>query len=336
MVAVNMVELTGFDELLQMLIKGDLNGALRAVFAGISDSLFSSLTENREYLLQILMVAVLAAFFTNLTTAFDGGLLGEHGFYVSFLMIFALAVRAFSSFYEIGQGLMARVVDTVKVMLPAYVIAVTGAGGSFSGTAAYELMSMVLGCIQYFILYVLFPMVQVYFLFQFINQLNKEQYFTKWMEMLKGGVNWCLKTISVFVIGMHLLKGLISPMVDAVKVGSIQKGISALPGGSFVAAFTGVFLGCSVLIKNCVGVAGILILLGIVAVPLLKMTVLVAVYKLFSALLEPVIDKRLSKALSGIHDAGALLLRISITSVVLLIVSIALIAACTNTMLYSN
>ncbi len=331
-----MVDIAGFDQLLRELLEGNINSALERLLSGISDSMFASLAANREYLLEILMVAVLAAFFTNLTTAFQGSLLGEQGFYVSFLMIFTLAIRAFSSFCEIGQGLLKEVVDSTKLMLPAYVIAVTGAGGSFSGTAAYELMNMVLMCIQYFILYVMFPMVQVYFLFQFINQLNKEQYFTKWMEMLKGGIHWCLKSISLFVIGMHLLKGLISPMVDAVKVGSIQKGISALPGGSFVAAFTGIFLGCSVLIKNCIGVAGILILLGIVLVPLLKMSVLVVIYKVLSALLEPVIDKRLSNALSGIHEAGVLLLRISFISVMLLIVSIALIAACTNTVFYMN
>lgn len=329
-----MVEIAGFDEMLNMLLGGDVNGVIEILLSGISEALFSSMAENRDYLLQILAVAVLAAFFTNLTSAFGSGLLGEQGFYVAFLMIFMLSVQAFSSFYEVGEKLVSDIVDSAKLIIPAYVIAVTGAGGSFSGAYTYELMCMVLGCIQGFILYVLFPMVQVYFLFQFINQLNKEQYFSRWMSMLKDVISWCLKTISVFVIGMHLLKGLISPMVDAVKVGSIQKGISALPGGSFVAAFTGVFLGCSVLIKNCVGVLGILVLLSIVAVPMLQMFIMVILYKLLSALLEPVIDKRLSKSLSGIHDAGVLLLRVCVTSVVILIVSIAMIAACTNSRVY--
>lgn len=331
-----MTGIAGFDDMLRMLLAGDVNGVMDMMLSGISETLFSSMAENRDYLLQILAVAVLAAFFTNLTSAFGGGLLGEQGFYVAFLMIFMLAVQAFSSFYQVGEGLVMGIVDTAKLILPAYVIAVTGAGGSFSGAYAYELMCMVLGCIQGFILYVMFPMVQVYFLFQFINQLNKEQYFDRWLSMLKDVINWCLKTISVFVIGMHLLKGLISPMIDAVKVGSIQKGISALPGGSFVAAFTGVFLGCSVLIKNCIGVLGILVLLGIVAVPMLQMLVMVILYKLLSALLEPVIDKRLSKSLSGIHDAGALLLRVCVTSVVIMIVSVAMIAACTNSRVYIN
>lgn len=329
-----MTGITGFDEMLQMLLQGDINGVIDILMSGISEALFASMADNRDYLLQILAVAVLAAFFTNLTSAFGGGLLGEQGFYVAFLMIFMLAVQAFSSFYQVGEGLVTGIVDTAKLIVPSYVIAVTGAGGSFSGAYAYELMCMVLGCIQGFILYVLLPMVQVYFLFQFINQLNKEEYFGRWLSMLKDVIGWCLKTISVFVIGMHLLKGLISPMIDAVKVGSIQKGISALPGGSFVAAFTGVFLGCSVLIKNCIGVLGICILLSIVAVPMLQMFVMVILYRLLSAILEPVIDKRLSKAISGIHDAGVLMLRVCVTSVVILIVSIAMIAACTNSRVY--
>lgn len=329
-----MVAIDGFDGLLNELLQGNVNGVLETLWEGVEASLFEAFADNRNYIVQILAVAVLAAFFTNLTTAFAGGLLGEHGFYVAFLMIFVLSVQAFSSFYTIGESLITSIVDATKLMLPAYVIAVTGAGGSFSGTTAYELMCLVLGCIQYFILYILFPMIQVFFLFQFINQLNKEQYFTRWLEMLKDVIGWCLKSISIFIVGMHLVKGLISPMVDAVKVGSIQKGISALPGGSFVAAFTGIFLGCSVLIKNCIGVLGILVLLSIVSVPMIQMLVMVILYKLVSAFLEPVIDKRLSKALAGIHDAGVMMLRVCFTSVVILIVSIALIAACTNSRVY--
>ncbi len=94
-----MTGITGFDEMLQMLLQGDINGVIDILMSGISEALFASMADNRDYLLQILAVAVLAAFFTNLTSAFGGGLLGEQGFYVAFLMIFMLAVQAFSSFY---------------------------------------------------------------------------------------------------------------------------------------------------------------------------------------------------------------------------------------------
>ncbi len=331
-----MVAIDGFDTLLNLLLRGNVDEVLEIVFADVKSGLFDCLACNRDYILEMLAVAVLAAFFTNLTSAFTGELLGEQGFYVAFLMMFALAVQAFSSFYSIGEELVENIVEAMKLMLPAYAIAVTGCCGSCSGTAAYELIYIVLGCIEYFILYVLFPCIQIYFLFQFVNELNKEQYFTRWLSMLKDVISWSLKVISIFVVGMHLIQGLVSPMIDAVKVGSIQKGISALPGGSFVAAFTGIFLGCSALIKNCIGVVGILVLFGIAAVPFMQMLIIVFLYKLLGALLEPVIDKRLSRALAGVHASGTLLLRVCFVAVMLLIVSIAMIAACTNSLIYTG
>ena len=325
-----MASIDGFDEMLRMLLHGDLNGVISHILDMISAELFASMAKNRDYVIQILVVCVLAAFFTNLTNAFGSSLLGDQGFYVAFLMIFTLSVRAFSSFYEIGETMVERAVDTTNVLLPAYMISVTGASGQMSAVAAYELLYLVLGLIQNVILYVMFPLIQVYFLFQFINQMNREQYFTKWITMLSDLISWGLKMICIFVVGMHIIKGLISPMIDAVRVGGIQKTISALPGGSFVAAFTGVLLGCSVLIKNCIGVLGMLILVSVAAVPLIQMSVILVMYKLLSALLEPVIDKRLSKAFAGICDAGTLFIRICFTSVVIVMVSITMIAACTG------
>ena len=326
-----MAAIDGFDEMLKMLLQGDVNGVLMQILSGISDDLFGTMAMNREYMIQILIICVLAAFFTNLTNAFGSGLLGDQGFYVAFLIIFTLSIQAFSSFYEIGQSMVEQAVDMTNVLLPAYVISVTGACGQVSAVAAYELIYMVLGIIQNVILYIMFPLVQVVFLFQFINQMNQEQYFTKWISMISDLIGWGLKMIGIFVVGMHVLKGLISPMIDAVRVGGIQKTISALPGGSFVAAFTGVLVGCSALIKNSIGVLGMLLLVSVSAVPLIQMAVILVMYRLLSALLEPIIDKRLSKAFSGICHAGGMLIRICFTSVVIMIVSIAMIAACTGT-----
>lgn len=325
-----MDQIDGFMELLQKLLAGDVNGACMDMLAGVKAALLSSISENQEYLIALLSVAVLAAFFTNLTSAFGGGLLGEQGFYVSFVLIFTLAIKAFGVFFSVAEDVVRQILEVMQLLVPTYIVSVTGAAGSITGTAAYELICLVLTCIQYGVLYIMFPLLQTFFLFQFINQLNEEQYFTRWIALIKDLIGWGLKMITVFVVGMHLLKGMITPVLDSVKVGMVQKGINAIPGGSFVAAFTGVFLGCSILIKNSIGVAGILILLGIVAVPFVQMGVMVVSYYVLAALLEPILDKRLIKAMSGMAEAATLTFRTAFTSVVLLIVSIAMIASCTN------
>ncbi len=319
-----------FTDILYMLLDGDVNGACMELFQDIKTVLFSGISENREHLVALLAVAVLAAFFTNLTSAFGGGLLGEQGFYVSFILIFMLSMQAFSVFFSLAEETVESLLNVMKLLVPVYVVSVTGASGSLTGATSYELICIVLTCIQYGVLYLLFPLLQTFFLFQFINQLNEEQYFSKWISFMKDLIGWSLKSITVFVVGMHLLKGMITPVLDSVKVGMVQKGINAIPGGSFVAAFTGVFIGCSILIKNCVGVAGILLLLSVVAVPYIQMAIMVVSYYVLAALLEPILDKRLMKAISGMAEAATLTFRTAFSSFVLLIVSIAMIASVTN------
>ena len=71
-------------------------------------------------------------------------------------------------------------------------------------------------------------------------------------------------------------------------------------------------IGCSLLVKNAVGVSGLLIIGLIALVPALKILALLVTFKLSSALIEPISDKRLVECL---NNMGNLLVVLFITVV---------------------
>lgn len=100
-------------------------------------------------------------------------------------------------------------------------------------------------------------------------------------------------------------------------------------GNTISSAASSVLLAGS-LVKNAVGVAGIVVLIIICAMPLIRLWVSEFAYKGLSAVLQPVSDKRIIKCLSMTSDAIKLLAYAVGLAAMFFAISIAVISTMTN------
>ena len=172
------------------------------------------------------------------------------------------------------------------------------------------------------------PLVQVMILFVFLNEVVEGERFSKMTELLEDGIRFVLKFVTGTVVGLNVVQGLIQPAADRVKGSMFAKTASAIPGiGNSVQAVSEIIVGAGTLIKNSVGVAAMIIVLGITLLPVIKMGVLVFFYKFSAAVIEPVADKRISGTLNGVCRGSVLLAKIMLTSMLLFLITIAMVAA---------
>ena len=102
------------------------------------------------------------------------------------------------------------------------------------------------------------------------------------------------------VVGFHVVQGLLLPYADSLKNGAAQKLVGMIPGiGQGAAAAAQMILGSGVLLKNAVGMAGAVVVFLILAVPMLKLLVLMLFYQCAAAILEPICDKRIISCISA-------------------------------------
>ena len=129
-------------------------------------------------------------------------------------------------------------------------------------------------------------------------------------------------------MGLNVVQNLIGPAKDRMGHGIFAKTASAIPGlGNAVGSVTELLLGAGIVMKSCVGTAGLVVLVLISLVPLLKALCLAFFYKLAAAVTEPVSDKRISGCLKGLANGGMLYVKLLGYSVLLFFVTIALTAA---------
>lgn len=88
--------------------------------------------------------------------------------------------------------------------------------------------------------------------------------------------------------------------------------------------------GCSSILKNAVGIVGMILIIGIVAMPIIKLIVLTVGYHLVAAVCEPMADKKIVDLLSQMGSTFKILLAIMFFIAVLLIIGVAMTLKISN------
>lgn len=109
--------------------------------------------------------------------------------------------------------------------------------------------------------------------------------------------------------------------------GYAGKTAAAIPGvGNAINGVTEVALGTAVLIRNGLGVMGILILIILGLPPVVKLGMNTLLYKFLAAIVQPVSDNRMVGCLSTVGDGCRLLLRVLLMVELLLLITIAILS----------
>ena len=285
------------------------------------------LLADRVVLFQVVLLVLLAALFANFTNVFSGSQAGEASFYLVYMLLLALLIHSFRSLSAGLSGSLEDLTAFMQALMPSYFLAVTAASGAATAMVFYEMVLGVIFLIQTLLLKAVIPGIQAYVVIQLINYLHKEDFLSKLAELLKTVLEWSLKTITAVVIGMELIQNMISPALDSLKRDALGKTAAAIPGiGNVIDGATEVALGTAVLIRNCLGATGILILVILGLPPVIKLAGTVLAYKLLAALLQPVSDKRMTGCLWAMGEGCRLLLKVLLTVELLLLITIAVLA----------
>ena len=282
-----------FGETVRSIVTGDLSVSVDLLGQLLSDQLFYALQVNRESLVHMLLIAVIAAMFTNFADVFQARQISEISFYVLYILMIALCLGAFQSAAAWVEDGIRLLTAFMKALCPVYFIAVSLAKGSMTAAAFYNLALLVILLVEVFMVNFLLPALHVYMMIKVLNYLSQEEYLSRFTELIETVVSWTLKTLLALVIGLNTIQGLIAPAVDSVKRSALTRGVEAIPGvGDAIGGTAEVILGTAVVVKNGIGIAGAIICFALCAVPLVQAGIMVLMYKLAAAVLQPVSDKK--------------------------------------------
>lgn len=315
------------EEILNQILKGESLFQKETMSKWFKNIVKAQLQREQKAMFQVVLLVLLAAVFSNFTAVFGDGKTGETSFYITYMLLLALLIKSFGSMGVELKELLENFILFLKALMPSYFLAVTASSGSATAMIFYEAVLFLIYVIQVVFLKGIVPAIYVLALVELVNYLHSEDFLSKMAELLQTLIEWGLKSCMAVVLGMQLIQNMIGPAMDSLKRDIIGKTAASIPGiGNAINGVTEVALGTAVIIRNGIGVVGIIILVCIGIRPVIRLALLAFLYKLLAAVVQPVSDKRMTGALSTIGNGYVLFLKVLLCMELLIFITIAILS----------
>ena len=284
----------------------------------------------KSLMIMLITVVLIGSVFVNVSGSMGNGFISENGFYITYLIITAILLTSFMITLDMVSDSIRLLLNLIKLIIPFFAIAINFVGHASSAATMYEIIMIGIWLVESVILNIILPMIRFFVIVTLVNNINKEDYFSKLTKLIESLVNWILKTIIFFIAGLNIIKSLIEPHIDMLGKNAVSKVVSALPSGTMISVLTGTFLGAGVVVKNSIGIAGIILIGLIVCAPVLKTLFVMLIIRVTAVILQPIGEKRYIEGLEGLAQGIKLLLLCIFSAVTLFVLTIAIMAYATN------
>lgn len=300
----------------------------------LKENILGAAADWKQLFVSILVLFIVSALINGFLSAFknDGAAHAARMFFV--LCELLVLVNAFRDVLVIVEDAMERMLEFLKLMLPAYMICIAAAGSGLTALIFYKLLLGFLCLIEGIIVAALTPFVEGYVLLGVVECIWGEGRFSGIMELIKKLVHCVMKGMVVILSGSSILQIIITPVMDKTNTAVLHKTAGAIPGiGDIVESVSSVTLASAIAVKNSLGALILVVLILIIAAPVLRAFMVIAVIKISGALGSICGEAQMTKCVDYISEAGFMLLQLLITVATLFFVTIAAVTNATSTAL---
>lgn len=320
-----------FRDYVDRLMKGEEGFSLSSIGNQLIQTVKSNIKGHIDTFARLITIALVAAIFTNLSTAFKNNQVAETGYYITYLLLFSLLISSFIEASVIAASTIGQILDFMKALVPAYCISVGFCTGSATSMVYYQAALGIITLADIILVNIVIPMINFYMVIMLANNLSKEDMLSKLAALLETIIRWLLKSLLAVVVGFQTVQGLIIPVADRLKRSTLFKASEAIPGvGNAIGGVTQTILGAGVLLKNSIGVAGLVVIVAICIIPIIKLVIISVVFRCGGASLQPVSDNRIIECISASSKSAEMLLHSVLVGAILFILSITIVAVTTS------
>ncbi|MGN0297634.1 MAG: stage III sporulation protein AE [Lachnospiraceae bacterium] len=315
-----------FSELVLYLIEGNFSDFFQKIGNLLENILFVDLQTYRDLLGQVLMIALAGMLLSYLTNIFNLEKTGETAFFITYLMMITLLLGSFALSRKIAMESVEQLVTFMKVLLPIFAVAAGLATTGASAAIYYETVFVIISLCSWILLSVVIPLIETGMILSLVNHISREAILSKLRDLIFMLADWVLRTMMTGILGFQVLQNLIVPVVVGSKTKLAQTIIYHLPGvGEGAEAVGNALVQAGVMIRNGIGTAALIVILCICLIPLIKLWVMMGLFYLSAAVLQPAADGRVTECVQSAAVGNRFLARSVFMTAVLFFLTIALL-----------
>ncbi len=283
--------------------------------------LFGEIRNILKIMLYIMTVSMLSSYLSALPEGRSKDV-SNVAFYACYIIIAGICTAAFLEIMECAQGAIDNILIVARLVVP---VVVTSLAVSGAITSAAVFQPMLLGIIEVALMVIdkiFIPVLMLFTSLNVVNCISDKLNAQKMVDFLGKIVKWGLSVLLTIFVGTAGLQSLATGSADGLSVKITKYAASNLIPvvGGILSETVETVMNCSVIIKNAVGIAGIIILISAILMPIIKISACLIVLRITAALIQPVSEERVVRCISGVADSVGLVFAILAAVTVMFII----------------
>ncbi|MCC3358694.1 stage III sporulation protein AE [Bacillus sp. REN16] len=270
-------------------IRGEKELSLKEWLLGLVKFVFHEIIANGKLLSTLIMLTIFSMFLQTLQNSFEKSAVSKVAYSIVYMVLIIIALNSFRVAIMYTEQAIQSMINFILALVPLLLALVASSGGITSAAFFHPLILFLMNTSGLLIQYIVLPLLFMSALLSIVSTLSDQYKVTKLAQLLR---NVSIGIIGVFLtifLGVISVQGATTAVADGITIRTakfITGNFIPVIGRMFTDA-TDTVISASVILKNTVGIFGLVILLLIAAFPAIKVLSLAIIYKLAAALLQP-------------------------------------------------
>ena len=160
------------------------------------------------------------------------------------------------------------------------------------------------------ITYFLMPLFIFSIIFSIVGNLSNNVKLDKFVSFLQGTFKWAIGLLFTLFLGFITIQGISASAVDGLSIRTAKYTIKSYVPivGGYVSDGLSIIMASSMLIKNAIGTAGLLLILFVALSPVISLILFMLSLKFMAGIIEPIGDKKIANFVADISKSMSMLI----------------------------
>jgi len=316
---------TDYNELLNSAIKGKIDNS--ELGKSILNILGKETVTSIRTIGIIMIIIVIHSILKSLSDGLENKSISQIVYYVQYILIVTVIMSGFADIIAMVKDSISNLVAFANTLVPVLMTLIISTGNVISANIMQPVLIFLVTFIGNFILNIVIPILLVSTTLGIVSKISDRIQLDKLSKFFKSSIVWVLGVILTLFVSLVSIEGNLGSSVDAVTAKTAKAAVSNfIPVvGKILGDAVDTVIGCTNILKNAVGIVGVVVIIGICIMPIIKLVLIMATYYIGSAICQPIADEKIVKLLEQMGDTFKVMLAILSSLSVMLIIGTTLV-----------
>ncbi len=299
-----------FLDKIKQIISGEFTENGNSIWTSILNLFFEDMLSFLPILSLVIAIAVTFSLVNASRPSSKNKSIGDVIHFVCFGAIIVVLVGYSVNMLTLTSDTLQNIKTQMDVAFPILLTVLTAIGGVTSVSVYQPAVAVLSGTIINIFTNILMPIFIFKLVFSIVGNLSNNVKLDKFASFFSSLFKWIVGGVFTVFSAFLAIQGITAGSVDGISFRTAKYAIkNSIPlVGSYLSDGLNLIVASSVLIKNAVGAAGLVLLFATIIVPVLNLVVFMLSLKLVAAVLEPITDSRISNFISMLAKSISLLI----------------------------